>query len=50
VKFLAAVALVVILLVGAFKLLGLQVPILDYPFGGPMTPPRIEIVDPDVLP
>jgi hypothetical protein len=49
-RFLVGVALVIILLVGAFKLAGLQVPILDYPIGGPMTPPRIEIVDPDVLP
>jgi hypothetical protein len=49
-RFLAAVVIIVILLVGGFKLLGLQVPILDYPFGGPMTPPRIEIIDPDDLP
>jgi hypothetical protein len=49
-RFLVGVALVIILLVGAFKLLGWQVPILDYPFGGPMSPPRIEIIDPDDIP
>jgi hypothetical protein len=49
-RFLAAVVLVVILLVGAFKLAGMRLPILDYPLGGPMSQPRIEIVDPDVFP
>ena len=50
-RFLAAVVLVVILLVGAFKLAGMRLPILDYPLGGPMTQPRIVIdQDPDLFP
>jgi hypothetical protein len=50
-RFLAAVVLVVILLVGAYKLTGMQLPILDYPLGGPMTQPRIEIdPNPDLFP
>jgi hypothetical protein len=50
-RFLLAVALVIIVLVGAFKLSGMQLPILDYPLGGPMTQPRIVIdQDPDLFP
>lgn len=50
-RFLLAVVLVVIVLVGAFKLSGMQLPILDYPLGGPMTQPRIVIdQDPDLFP
>jgi hypothetical protein len=51
VKFLLAVALVIIVLVGALKLSGMALPILDYPLGGPMTQPRIVIdQDPDIFP
>jgi hypothetical protein len=50
-RFLLAVALVVIVLVGAWKLAGFQLPILDYPLGGPLQQPIIEInQDPDILP
>ncbi|HSE95243.1 MAG TPA: hypothetical protein VLD61_05090 [Methylomirabilota bacterium] len=50
-KFLLAVALVVIVLVGAWKLAGFQLPILDYPLGGPFQQPIIEInQDPDIFP
>ena len=50
-RFLAAVVLVVILLVGAFKLAGMKLPILDYPLGGPMTQPVIHVnQDPDLFP
>jgi hypothetical protein len=50
-KFLLAVALVVIVLAGAWKLAGFQLPILDYPLGGPLQQPIIEInQDPDILP
>jgi hypothetical protein len=50
-RFLLAVALVIIVLVGAFKLSGMHLPILDYPLGGPMTQPRIVIdQDPDLFP
>jgi hypothetical protein len=27
---------------------GMQIPILDYPLGGPMTQPNIEYVQPDL--
>jgi hypothetical protein len=50
VRFLGAVLLVAVVLVGALKLAGAQLPILDYPLGGPFTRPHIEIIDPDDLP
>ena len=41
--------LVVLLLVGGgMKLVGAQLPVLDYPLGGPMTQPNIEVVKPDI--
>jgi hypothetical protein len=41
--------LVVLLLIGGgMKLAGAQLPILDYPLGGPMQQPQIEIVEPDM--
>jgi hypothetical protein len=33
---------------GGMKLSGMQVPILDYPLGGPMSQPRIEVIQPDL--
>ncbi|HSE95244.1 MAG TPA: hypothetical protein VLD61_05095 [Methylomirabilota bacterium] len=51
VRFLGAVLLVGVVLIGALKLAGAQLPILDYPLGGPLfTQPHIEIVDPDDIP
>lgn len=51
VRFLGAVLLVAVVLVGALKLAGAQLPILDYPLGGPLfTQPRIEIIDPGDIP
>ena len=41
-----AVVLFVLLLLligGGIKLAGMQIPILDYPLGGPMTQPQVEI-------
>ena len=50
-RFLASVVLVVALLVAAAKLSHIQLPILDYPLGGPMAQPQIVIdQDPDVFP
>lgn len=50
-KLLAGFLLVLLLLGGAMKMAGMQLPILDFPLGGPMTQPRIEInQDPDLLP
>jgi hypothetical protein len=41
--------LVVLLLIGGgMKLAGQQIPILDYPLGGPMTQPKIEIHQPNL--
>lgn len=41
--------LVVLLLIGGgMKLAGAQIPVLDYPLGGPMGQPQIEIVQPDL--
>jgi hypothetical protein len=37
---------VLLLIGGAIKLAGQQLPILDYPLGGPMGQPKIEIVQP----
>jgi hypothetical protein len=50
-KLLVAFLLVLLVLGGAMKLAGMQLPILDFPLGGPMTQPRIEInQDPDLFP
>ena len=37
---------VLLLIGGGMKLVGAQLPILDYPLGGPMGQPKIEIVQP----
>lgn len=40
--------LVLLLIGGGMKLAGTQIPILDYPLGGPMAQPRIEIQQPNL--
>jgi hypothetical protein len=40
--------LVLLLIGGGIKLAGAQIPILDYPLGGPMAQPRIEVQQPDL--
>ena len=41
--------LVVLLLIGGgMKLVGAQIPVLDYPLGGPMQQPQIEVHQPDL--
>jgi hypothetical protein len=40
--------LVLLLIGGGIKLAGAQIPILDYPLGGPMTQPRIEVQQPNL--
>jgi hypothetical protein len=41
--------LIVLLLIGGgIKLAGAQIPILDYPLGGPMAQPRIEVQQPNI--
>jgi len=40
---------VALLIIGVgMKAFGAQLPILDYPLGGPMEQPQIEIVQPDL--
>lgn len=39
---------VLLLIGGGMKLAGAQIPILDYPLGGPMGQPRIEVQQPDL--
>jgi hypothetical protein len=40
--------LALLLIGGGMKLVGAQIPVLDYPLGGPMGQPKIEIVQPDL--
>ncbi len=41
--------LVVLLLIGGgIKLAGAQIPILDYPLGGPMAQPHIQVQQPNI--
>jgi Na+/citrate or Na+/malate symporter len=41
--------LLVLLIIGVgLRVAGMRIPVLDYPLGGPMAQPRIEIVDPDL--
>ena len=37
-----------LLIGGGIKLAGAQIPILDYPFSGPMGQPQIEVVEPNL--
>lgn len=50
-KLLAAFLLVLLVLGGGMKLAGMQLPILDFPLGGPFQQPVIEInQNPDLFP
>jgi len=50
-RLLAAFLLVLLLLGGGMKLAGMNLPILDFPLGGPFQQPIIEInQNPDLLP
>jgi hypothetical protein len=40
--------LVLLLIGGGLKLAGAQIPILDYPLGGPMAQPQIEVKQPNL--
>ncbi len=40
--------LVLVLVGGGMKLGGMQLPVIDYPLGGPMGQPQIEIQQPDL--
>jgi hypothetical protein len=39
---------ILVLIGGGMKLAGMQLPIFDYPLGGPMTQPQVEIQQPDL--
>ena len=39
---------VLLLIGGGMKLAGAQIPILDYPLGGPMAQPQIEVQQPNL--
>jgi hypothetical protein len=47
-RFFVFFLLVLLLIGGGIKLAGAQIPILDYPLGGPMAQPRIEVQHPDL--
>jgi hypothetical protein len=40
--------LVLLLIGGGIRLAGQQIPILDYPLGGPMAQPKIEVQQPNL--
>ena len=41
--------LLILLIIGVgMRVAGMRIPVLDYPFGGPMAQPRIEVVEPDL--
>lgn len=40
--------LVLLIIGGGMKLAGQQIPILDYPLGGPMAQPRIQVQQPNL--
>lgn len=40
--------LLLVLIGGGMKLAEMQIPVLDYPLGGPFSQPRIDVVQPDL--
>ena len=46
VKALLLFLLVLLIIGGGLKLAGTQIPLLDYPLGGPMAQPQIQVVQP----
>ena len=47
-RLLLILVLLVLIVAGGLKLAGMQIPILDYPLGGPMTQPQIDMVRPTI--
>jgi len=47
-RMLLAYLLLLLIIGGGLKLAGMQLPILDYPLGGPFSQPRIDVVQPDL--
>ena len=48
VKALVLFLLVLLLIGGGLRLAGMQIPVLDYPLGGPMAQPRVVIQQPNL--
>ena len=48
VKALVLFLLLLLLIGGGLRLAGMQIPVLDYPLGGPMAQPRIVIQQPNL--
>jgi Na+/citrate or Na+/malate symporter len=41
--------LLVLVIIGVgLRMAGMRIPVIDYPFGGPMAQPQIDIVEPDL--
>ena len=47
-RFLVLFLLLLVVIGSGIKLAGVQIPILDYPLGGPMAQPRIQVQQPDL--
>jgi hypothetical protein len=47
-RFLLFFLVALLLIGGGIKLAGAQIPILDYPLGGPMAQPQIQVQQPDL--
>jgi hypothetical protein len=48
VKLFVLFLLVLLLIGGGLRLAGMQIPVLDYPLGGPIAQPRITIQQPNL--
>jgi hypothetical protein len=47
-RFVILFLIVLLLIGGGIKLAGQQIPILDYPLGGPMAQPQIQVQQPNL--
>jgi hypothetical protein len=47
-RLLLVLVLLLLIIGGGMKVAGMQLPILDYPLGGPFSQPRIDVVEPDL--
>lgn len=47
-KLLFVFFLALVVIGGGMKLAGMQLPVIDYPLGGPMQQPQIEVVEPNL--
>jgi hypothetical protein len=47
-RFVLLFLLILLLVGGGIRLAGQQIPILDYPLGGPMAQPKVEVQQPNL--